>query len=228
MGVPGFFLWLMKKYNNTENKFIFEKEKLDNNNIFQEINNLDYLMIDCNCLLHPTCFKVLAEFNKSHDNNNMQSIDSTTFDKLENTMINECIKYIQHIIDYAKVKKTIYIAIDGVAPVAKIKQQRLRRFKTVSDKKLWDKNLIYCSKKVMPYSPLLETPLSNFEANSNYQERTDISVYVKFKILNSNENLLIWTTTPWSLFANQGICVNPELEYILIEYIKQRLYIQDF
>jgi 5'-3' exonuclease len=139
MGVPGFFLWLMKKYNNTENKFIFEKEKLDNNNIFQEINNLDYLMIDCNCLLHPTCFKVLAEFNKSHDNNNMQSIDSTTFDKLENTMINECIKYIQHIIDYAKVKKTIYIAIDGVAPVAKIKQQRLRRFKTVSDKKLWDK-----------------------------------------------------------------------------------------
>ena len=92
-------------------------------------------------------------------------------------------------------------------------------------KKLWDKNLIYCSKKVMPYSPLLETPLSNFEANSNYQERTDISVYVKFKILNSNENLLIWTTTPWSLFANQGICVNPELEYILIEYNNELLWV---
>jgi isoleucyl-tRNA synthetase len=92
-------------------------------------------------------------------------------------------------------------------------------------KKLWDKNLIYCSKKVMPYSPLLETPLSNFEANSNYQERTDISVYVKFKILNSDEKLLIWTTTPWSLFANQGICVNPELEYILIEYNNELLWV---
>lgn len=84
-------------------------------------------------------------------------------------------------------------------------------------KTLWDKNLIYCSKKVMPYSPLCETPLSNFEANSNYQERTDISVYVKFKIVDSDENLLIWTTTPWSLFGNQGICVNPELMYCLVE-----------
>ena len=82
--------------------------------------------------------------------------------------------------------------------------------------KLFEQKLIYCSKKVMPYSPLCETPLSNFEATSNYQERTDISVYIKFKIVNSDENLLIWTTTPWSLVANQGICINPELNYSLI------------
>ncbi len=86
-----------------------------------------------------------------------------------------------------------------------------------SFKTLWDQGLIYCSKKVMPYSPLCETPLSNFEANSNYQERTDISVYVKFKLVDSDECVLIWTTTPWSLFANQGICVNPSLTYQLIE-----------
>ncbi len=84
-------------------------------------------------------------------------------------------------------------------------------------KQLWDKGLIYCSKKVMPYSPLCETPLSNFEANSNYQERTDISVYVKFQIVDSDEKLLIWTTTPWSLFGNQGICVNPDLTYCLVQ-----------
>jgi isoleucyl-tRNA synthetase len=83
-------------------------------------------------------------------------------------------------------------------------------------KKLWDQDLIYCSKKVMPYSPLCETPLSNFEAGSNYQTRTDISVYVGFKLANSDEKLLIWTTTPWSLFANQAICVNPDLVYCLI------------
>ena len=83
-------------------------------------------------------------------------------------------------------------------------------------KNLWDQELIYRSKKVMPYSPQCETPLSNFEAGSNYQERTDVSVYVKFKVENSNESLLIWTTTPWSLFANQGICVNPELAYNLV------------
>ncbi len=84
-------------------------------------------------------------------------------------------------------------------------------------KKLWDQGLIYCSKKVMPYSPLCETPLSNFEAGSNYQERTDLSVYVKFRLVDSDEKLLIWTTTPWSLFGNQGICVNPELTYCLVQ-----------
>ena len=82
--------------------------------------------------------------------------------------------------------------------------------------KLWKDGLIYKSKKVMPYSPLCETPLSNFEASSNYVERTDLSVYVKFNIKNTDEKLLIWTTTPWSLYGNQGICVNPELDYNLI------------
>lgn len=85
-------------------------------------------------------------------------------------------------------------------------------------KTLWDKDLIYVSKKVMPYSPLCETPLSNFEANSNYKERTDISVYTRFKVKDTNEYLVIWTTTPWSLLANQGICVNPELMYALVEF----------
>ena len=97
-------------------------------------------------------------------------------------------------------------------------------------KKLWDKKLIYRSKKVMPYSPLCETPLSNFEANSNYQERSDISIYVKFKIVDTDEYLLIWTTTPWSLFANQGICVNPTFEYNLIEILltNQKLWLCQF
>ena len=84
-------------------------------------------------------------------------------------------------------------------------------------KKLWDDGLIYQSKKVMPYSPKCETPLSNFEASSNYQERTDISIYVKFRLVDTDEYLLIWTTTPWSLFANQGICVNSDFDYQLIE-----------
>ena len=96
-------------------------------------------------------------------------------------------------------------------------------------KSLWDKDLIYCSKKVMPYSSQCETPISNFEANSNYKERTDISLYVRFKLKDihssskdedkkdKKEYLIIWTTTPWSLLANQGICVNPELLYVQIE-----------
>lgn len=91
---------------------------------------------------------------------------------------------------------------------------------------LYRKGLIYKSKKVMPYSYALMTPLSNFEASDNYKEKTDIAVYVKVNIdsspefnmkgITSSQSLLVYTTTPWSLFANQGICVNPELEYVLI------------
>ena len=93
-------------------------------------------------------------------------------------------------------------------------------------KKLWDDKLIYRSKKVMPYSPLCETPLSNFEASSNYQDRTDIAVYVIFKLVDKRylEHLLIWTTTPWSLFANQGICVNGELDYNLVQDTNNKKY----
>jgi isoleucyl-tRNA synthetase len=87
-------------------------------------------------------------------------------------------------------------------------------------KQLYDQDLIYMSKKVMPYSGPCETPLSNFEASSNYKDRTDISVYVAFKlkdIKHQEQYIVIWTTTPWSLLANQGICVNPELIYTLVE-----------
>ncbi len=86
-------------------------------------------------------------------------------------------------------------------------------------KQLYDDDLIYMSKKVMPYSGPCETPLSNFEASSNYKDRTDISVYVAFKLKHSKQDqyIVIWTTTPWSLLANQGICVNPEIIYTLVQ-----------
>lgn len=83
---------------------------------------------------------------------------------------------------------------------------------------LFDKDLVYLSRKVMSYSPACQTPLSNFEASSNYRDRTDTTVYARFKLKEFEEYLVIWTTTPWSLVANQGICVNPALEYSLVEY----------
>ena len=126
MGVPGFFLWLHKNYK--KKSFVFVKEKINNKEITDELNNIDYFLIDTNCLIHPMCFKILAE-NPELDNQ----------DKLENKMINKVLEYIEEISSYVKPKKGIFIAIDGVAPVAKIKQQRSRRFKSVHDKELWDK-----------------------------------------------------------------------------------------
>jgi 5'-3' exonuclease len=127
MGVPGFFLWLWKKYKNTN--FVFQKENLEiNDNLLKDINNIDYLLIDTNCLIHPVCFKTI-------DNNS----EITNFNILEDKMIKNVLEYIDMIISYSKPKKGVFIAIDGVAPVAKMKQQRSRRFKSVHDRELWDK-----------------------------------------------------------------------------------------
>ena len=128
MGVPGFFMWLWKKYKGTN--FVFDKSKLNKKKdqlLIQKVDSIDYFLIDTNCMIHPVCFKTLADHN-----------DITNKTKLENKMMEEVLIYLEKMINYVNPKKGIYIAIDGVAPVAKIKQQRSRRFKSVHDRALWE------------------------------------------------------------------------------------------
>ncbi len=119
MGVPGFFLWLWKKYKSKN--FVFSKDKFT--------TTTDYFLLDMNCMIHPVCFETLKELKPN---------ENVDIERLENKMINNVIIYLEKLIDLAEPKKCIYLAIDGVAPVAKMKQQRLRRYKSVNDKKLFD------------------------------------------------------------------------------------------
>lgn len=81
--------------------------------------------------------------------------------------------------------------------------------------KLWDLGLVYQGFRVMPYSVRLSTPLSNFEANLNYQEVQDPAVTVKAELVDEPDtHLLIWTTTPWTLPSNLAIAVGRDIEYI--------------
>lgn len=85
---------------------------------------------------------------------------------------------------------------------------------------LYEKGLIYEGFKVMPFSLRLGTPLSNFEANSNYREIHDPSVVVSFPLLDDpNVSLLAWTTTPWTLPSNLALAVHPDLDYVKIRDI---------
>lgn len=77
---------------------------------------------------------------------------------------------------------------------------------------MWQNDLVYDGVKVMPYSTGCATPLSNFEAKSNYRKINDPSITVKFPI-NENTFFLVWTTTPWTLPSNLALCVHPDLEY---------------
>lgn len=84
-------------------------------------------------------------------------------------------------------------------------------------KQLFEKDQVYLGYKVMPYSTACTTPLSNFEAQQNYKDVQDPAVVVAFKLIEDpSTELLAWTTTPWTLPSNTGLCVHPDFEYIKI------------
>ena len=83
---------------------------------------------------------------------------------------------------------------------------------------LWEKGLVYSGVKVMPYSIGCATPLSNFEANSNYKEVYDNCVVVGFRRKDKPDHEFVaWTTTPWTLPSNLGLVVNADMEYVTLK-----------
>lgn len=74
---------------------------------------------------------------------------------------------------------------------------------------LWEKGLIYQGEKVVPFSTALGTGLSNFEATSNYQQTQSPSVHVLVQLKDEPCDLVIWTTTPWTLPTNLAVAVGP-------------------
>ncbi|KAI0069288.1 isoleucine-tRNA ligase [Artomyces pyxidatus] len=84
-------------------------------------------------------------------------------------------------------------------------------------KQLFDKGLVYRGLRVMPYSTGLLTPISNFEAGLNYKDVNDPAITVAFALVDDpTTSLLAWTTTPWTLPSNLGLCVHPDFTYIKI------------
>jgi isoleucyl-tRNA synthetase len=83
---------------------------------------------------------------------------------------------------------------------------------------LFKKGLVYRGFRVMPFSTALATPLSNFEANQDFQEVKDPWVIVNFPIIGEDDTYLVaWTTTPWTLPSNLALCVHPKLEYCRVK-----------
>lgn len=93
-------------------------------------------------------------------------------------------------------------------------------------KTIWDKGLIYQGNKIVPYSPALQTALSNFEAGQNYQDIQDPAVTVLFRTKkDANTYFAAWTTTPWTLPSNLSLCVHPEIEYVKIKDLEKNIFI---
>ena len=93
---------------------------------------------------------------------------------------------------------------------------------------LHQKGLVYESDKVVPYCPRCGTALSSHEVAQGYKDVTDPSIYVKFPLHSGQSageglSLLVWTTTPWTLPANQAAAINPGTDYAVVVDGDERL-----
>jgi isoleucyl-tRNA synthetase len=79
-------------------------------------------------------------------------------------------------------------------------------------KRAHEENRLYEGERTLTWCAEHGTALAKHECE--YEEITDDSIYVKFKTKGENENLIIWTTTPWTIAFNLAIMVNPEIDYI--------------
>jgi isoleucyl-tRNA synthetase len=83
-----------------------------------------------------------------------------------------------------------------------------------------DKGLLYEGHKVVPYCPRCGTALSSHELAQGYEDVVDPSIYVRLPVvedggpLQAGDELLVWTTTPWTLVSNAAVAVDPELTYV--------------
>ncbi|MDM5226296.1 isoleucine--tRNA ligase [Cytobacillus sp. NJ13] len=93
------------------------------------------------------------------------------------------------------------------------------------------KGYIYKGKKPVYWSPSSESALA--EAEIEYKDKRSPSIYVAFKVkdgknvLDQDTHIVIWTTTPWTIPANLGISVHPDLTYSVVEANGQKFMVAE-
>lgn len=108
MGLPGFFAWILKNFAKEILLAVLKKRP-------------KYLYIDANCLFHPECFKILEGY------------PNADLEQLKNYMFKRIVNFLDFLEKFVDPEIMMYIAVDGTAPLAKIIQQRKRRYKSELD-----------------------------------------------------------------------------------------------
>jgi len=93
-------------------------------------------------------------------------------------------------------------------------------------KKCHERGLVYRAYDSMPWCPRCAVGISQMEMHEGYQRVAHRAVFVRFPLRGRpRENLLIWTTTPWTLTSNVAVAVNPTLTYLRIRHRNQVYYL---
>jgi len=95
-------------------------------------------------------------------------------------------------------------------------------------RRLHEKGLLERGHKILPYCPRCGTALSSHELALGYDTAKDPSVYVLYPLADDpSRQLLIWTTTPWTLAANFAVAVHPELDYVEVDWKGRRVIVAE-
>ena len=134
MGIPSYFSYIIKNYSN-----IIRKR--------EQCKTIHHLFMDCNSIVYD-CFAKLQDTYKKTKTKDTYKISIDT-NSIETELIGNVISAIEHYIEVISPTKSVYIAFDGVAPFAKMDQQRLRRYKSqfmtrmeFYDTPIWDTTAI--------------------------------------------------------------------------------------
>lgn len=164
MGIPWYFYTIYEKYN-TENDLMINEHNVRGMNI-------DHLFLDYNSMIHPCAQQALKTVDKD--------INETDLDEY---IINSCLLYTRYILNIIK-PKCVYIMVDGVAPRAKINQQRERRYKSHFFKELSNdtSGIYWNSNKITPGTPFMDKLTNSF-----YRFEKDIKDLCKVVISDSDK-----------------------------------------
>lgn len=93
-------------------------------------------------------------------------------------------------------------------------------------KKCHGRGLIYRGYDAMPWCPRCAVGLSQMEMHEGYLMVAHRSVFIRLPLRDRpGENLLVWTTTPWTLTSNVAAAVNPQLTYLKVKHREQIYYL---
>ena len=153
------------------------------------------------------------EVNKLLDINNNEQVHTLGIDKY-NKKCNDVIE------SYSGSWINIYSRIGRfIDPKHDYKTKDLNFMESVwwAFSELYKKDLAYQGYNVVPYSIGCNTSLSNFEAKENYKMKDDVSLYIKFPVINKQDTYFVaWTTTPWTVPSHLALAVNPKMVYVTL------------
>ena len=163
MGIPSYFSYIVKNHPKIIKKY------------FKDVLKVDNLYLDCNSIIYDAYSKM-------------------TFEKMDETIgksiIRQVIAKIEYYIGIVEPQKTVIIAFDGVAPVAKLEQQRQRRYKSAYQNEI--SRQIFKKTASDPWNTAAITPGTIFmsELNTMIQEYFSLEKYSKepLNILVSGSN----------------------------------------